>query len=308
MGRRISGERLGHVELTVVVLDVAGGEDRERERGFGLSTRGDHFGHPLGADLVPSRREFFGRVLDLVDRDLLVPPQLGRDRHAGGHRLGLDPTEPSRHPTIDEHDLVGVVDREPRSSVVGQFDFGEGGEVLRVNFARFKDLVADDRVDLLIHPESVPARIGVHAPQSLRGMNATKETIRVRYGETDMMGHAYYANYLFWFEQARGAWCRDRGFSYLELEAMGYKLPVVEVHARYKAEVTYDQLIEVEIWMSEVRRAAVRFDYRIVNLDTGATATEGHTWHVLMGEARRAVGIPLHVREMLERTPGNVPE
>lgn len=27
--------------------------------------------------------------------------------------------------------------------------------------------------------------------------------IRVRYGETDQMGHAYYASYLFWFEVAR---------------------------------------------------------------------------------------------------------
>ena len=32
------------------------------------------------------------------------------------------------------------------------------------------------------------------------------EPIRVIYGDTDQMGIAYYANYLFWFEQARGAW------------------------------------------------------------------------------------------------------
>src|SRR5205085_9661285 len=62
----------------------------------------------------------------------------------------------------------------------------------------------------------------------------TEEQIRVRYGETDQMGHAYYANYLYWFEQARGAWCRDRGFNYTDLEAIGYMLPVVEVYARYK--------------------------------------------------------------------------
>lgn len=30
------------------------------------------------------------------------------------------------------------------------------------------------------------------------------ERIRVRYGETDQMGHAYYGNYMLWFEQAHG--------------------------------------------------------------------------------------------------------
>ena len=131
----------------------------------------------------------------------------------------------------------------------------------------------------------------------------TEERIRVRYGETDMMGHAYYANYLFWFEQARGGWCRARGFTYKELEGMGYKLPVVEVHANYRGEVLYDDWIIVRIWMSETKRASMRFDYEIINEATGKVTTTGYTWHVLMGAERKAVSIPPHVKEMLERNP-----
>lgn len=117
------------------------------------------------------------------------------------------------------------------------------------------------------------------------------------------MGHAYYANYLFWFEQARGAWCRARGFSYKVLEEMGYFLPVVEAHVRYRGEVTYDDRITVKVWLSETKRAAVRFDYQIVNDETGKLATEGYTWHVLMGTQRKAVSIPPAVKEMLNREP-----
>lgn len=131
----------------------------------------------------------------------------------------------------------------------------------------------------------------------------TEERIRVRYGETDQMGHAYYANYLFWFEQARGAWCRDRGFTYKSLEEMGYMLPVVEAHLRYKGEVKYDDDIIVRIWLSEVKRAAMRFEYQVINEKTQAVTTEGYTWHVLMGSQRKAVSIPPDVREMLERNP-----
>jgi acyl-CoA thioester hydrolase len=136
-------------------------------------------------------------------------------------------------------------------------------------------------------------------------MEFTEERIRVRYGETDQMGHAYYANYLYWFEQARGAWCRDRGFTYKEMEEMGYLLPVVEAHLRYKGEVKYDDWITVRIRLAETKRAALKFEYEILNESTEKIVTEGYTWHVLMSaEQRKAISIPPPIREWLEREPG----
>lgn len=131
----------------------------------------------------------------------------------------------------------------------------------------------------------------------------TEEPIRVRYGETDQMGHAYYGSYLLWFEQARGGWCRDRGFTYKSLEEMGYKLPVVEVHARFRDSVKYDDLIIVRIRLTEIKRSAMRFDYEVFNTVSGKVSTEGYTWHVLMGEQGKAVSVPLDVRALLERDP-----
>lgn len=133
--------------------------------------------------------------------------------------------------------------------------------------------------------------------------HVTEERIRVRYGETDQMGHAYYANYLFWFEQARGAWCRARGFSYRDMEAMGYFLPVVEAHAEYRGEVLFDDVIVVRVWANETRRASIRFEYQIVNERTGKATTTGHTWHVVMGRERKAVSIPPEVRALFEAEP-----
>jgi acyl-CoA thioester hydrolase len=136
----------------------------------------------------------------------------------------------------------------------------------------------------------------------------TEERIRVRYGETDQMGHAYYANYLLWFEQARGAACRDRGFTYKSLEERGYKLPVVEVFVKYRDEVKYDDLIAVRVWIAEIRRASIQFRYEIVNLTReNRLCTEGHSWHVLIGPERKAVSIPADVRALLERDPADWP-
>lgn len=131
----------------------------------------------------------------------------------------------------------------------------------------------------------------------------SEERIRVRYGETDQMGHAYYANYLYWFEQARAAWCRDRGFTYKGLEEIGFFLPVVEVHARYRGEVKYDDWVTIKVWLQEIRRASIQFAYEVVNETSGKSVTEGYTWHVLMGLERKATSIPPQVREWLERDP-----
>ncbi len=133
----------------------------------------------------------------------------------------------------------------------------------------------------------------------------TEERLRVRYGDTDMMGHAYYANYLYWFEQARGAWCRDRGFTYKGLEEMGYKLPVVEVWARYKGEVKYDDWIVVRVWLAERKRAAIQFRYEVVNESLGKVVTEGYTWHVFVGEEMKPVTISDAVKSMLDREPSD---
>jgi acyl-CoA thioester hydrolase len=134
----------------------------------------------------------------------------------------------------------------------------------------------------------------------------TEERIRVRYGETDQMGHAYYANYFYWFEQARGAWCRARGFTYKSLEESGIMLPVVEAHARYRGEVKYDDWVTVRVWLSETKRAAMRFEYEVINETTQKVVTEGHTWHVVMSaKLRKAMSIPPEMREMLARDPAD---
>jgi len=124
--------------------------------------------------------------------------------------------------------------------------------------------------------------------------------LRVRYGETDQMGHAYYANYLLWFEVARSEWCRARGFTYKSLEEKGFFLPVVEVWVRYRGEIHYDDEILVKIRLSEMKSSSTKFDYQIVRAEDGANnqiLTEAYTWHVLMSRERKSVKIPDWLRE-----------
>lgn len=120
------------------------------------------------------------------------------------------------------------------------------------------------------------------------------------------MGHAYYGNYLFWFEQARGKWCRDRGFTYRQMEELGFFMPVIEAHVNYRDEVLYDDVIVVKVWTKEIRRTKITFEYEIYNSNTGKLCTTGHTVHVVMGKERKAISIPAVLREWMDREPQNV--
>lgn len=118
------------------------------------------------------------------------------------------------------------------------------------------------------------------------------------------MGHAYYGSYMLWFEQARNELCRAVGASYTDVESRGIFLPVVEVHAAYKGEILFDDVIEVSVAITELRRATVRFEYEIRRQGEDRILTTGWTVHVTMGRERKAVTIPDDLREILQRAPG----
>jgi acyl-CoA thioester hydrolase len=107
--------------------------------------------------------------------------------------------------------------------------------------------------------------------------------IRVRYGDTDAMGFAYYAHYLRWFEIGRAEMLRSLGTSYRAVEESGTSLPVVEAHCRYLKPARYDDLITVETGVLELHRASVRFAYRLVREEGGELLALGHTEHCFLG-------------------------
>ena len=110
--------------------------------------------------------------------------------------------------------------------------------------------------------------------------SSVQTSIRVRYAETDQMGVAYYANYLVWFEVARGAFCRERGIDYRQMEADGLFLPILEARCRYRAPARYDDELTIEIRVEELKSRTVRFNYSITR--NGSPIAEGETLQMLV--------------------------
>lgn len=124
-----------------------------------------------------------------------------------------------------------------------------------------------------------------------------KHEIRVIFGDTDQMGVVYYANYLRFFESARAAYWRSLGKSYKDLEAWGVALPVVEAHCDYKRPAHYEDLLEVDVTISEVRAASVRFAYVVTR--GSDTLAMGYTRHAVIGANGRPRALPDELRNAI---------
>jgi acyl-CoA thioester hydrolase len=103
----------------------------------------------------------------------------------------------------------------------------------------------------------------------------TTSQLRVRFCDTDLMGIVHHANYFAYFEAGRVEWLRARGVEYTSWAARGMHLPVIEASIRYRQPARFDDLLDVDTALSEVRAASLRFDYRLTR--GGALIAEGQT-------------------------------
>ncbi|ATB34405.1 acyl-CoA thioesterase [Melittangium boletus] len=125
--------------------------------------------------------------------------------------------------------------------------------------------------------------------------------IRVIYGDTDQMGVVYHANYLRYFEFARGEFFRSRGGSYRELEREGVMLPVIEVAAAYKAPARYDDELVVRVWVSDFKRASLSFSYEVRRAGAPESLlSTGRTVHACVGRDGKPTRLPEALVRLLQ--------
>ena len=96
-------------------------------------------------------------------------------------------------------------------------------------------------------------------------MYSFETKLRVRYGETDQMGYAYYGIYAQYFEVGRVELLRSLGVTYKEIEEMGYTLPVVNFNVKYKKPAYYDDELTIKTTIKELPSAKITFYYETYN-------------------------------------------
>lgn len=125
-------------------------------------------------------------------------------------------------------------------------------------------------------------------------------TFRVRYADTDQMGTFYNARTLEWFEVGRSELSRAMGLPYIEWEARGVFLPLVEAHVNYHNMASYDHELEMITSVERKGLARLLFTYEIHNKTTGKRIVTGHTVHALINKDGRPLKPPTWITDLIE--------
>lgn len=121
-------------------------------------------------------------------------------------------------------------------------------------------------------------------------MITSRAQVTVRYAETDMMGVVYHGNYLPWFEIGRTTLLKEVGLPYRQLETEGYRLPVLEVSAKYLRPAVYDDSLTIITTMREKPLLRIRLEYEVRRGDE--LLATGETVHAFIDLQGRPVRPP----------------
>ena len=118
------------------------------------------------------------------------------------------------------------------------------------------------------------------------------------YGQCTVGNHVYYARFLDLLEETRGEFFRHLNATFLRWQQEHDLIfPVVECRLRYRTPAHYDDLLSVELWLTEARKVRLIFAYRIVN-EAGEEVLEAETVHLATSTTEKLKRLP---PELIER-------
>ena len=125
--------------------------------------------------------------------------------------------------------------------------------------------------------------------------------VRVRYAETDKMGIVHHANYYIWFELGRSDFCRNRGFSYLEMEEEDHLMMVVaESQCRYKSPAFYEDVLTIKTRAETIRSRSLTFTYEVFRKSDSKLLATGMTKHLMTDSDKTIKTLPEKYRQQLK--------
>lgn len=95
-------------------------------------------------------------------------------------------------------------------------------------------------------------------------MRRSRTPVRVEWGDADPAGIVYYPRYFHWFAVGTMALLAGWRVPFAELfRQQSTGLPVIEAHARFLAAVSFEEQLEVESVVAEVRTRAFRLEHTV---------------------------------------------
>lgn len=102
---------------------------------------------------------------------------------------------------------------------------------------------------------------------------------RINYYETDRMGVVHHSNYIRFLEEARCQMLDACHMPYSAFEEQGVMIPVLGINCSYKQHVTFDDVIEIRLFVKEFNGVRLTMGYHVTNKKTGDLVLVAETKH-----------------------------
>ena len=109
---------------------------------------------------------------------------------------------------------------------------------------------------------------------------SVKNSFRVKFYETDLIGVVHHSNYIRWFETGRVEYMRNIGIDLNEMLEDKIGFPVVEVRAKYFQSARFDDELEMETTALALTKVMMEFKYKIRRKGDEKILASGHSKNV----------------------------
>lgn len=163
-------------------------------------------------------------------------------------------------------------------------------------------VVREDKRPLRIEP-SLHKFLAQRGPTGYSGAMSDQTVFRLRYrvpySDCTIGNHVYYARIIEWLERARNEFFRHLGVTFQSLTDQGIMLPVITCHVDYKGAARYDDEVEIEVKVAELRGVRITFDYRITRPADGRLIATAQTIHACANLEERPQRLPDRLKTAL---------
>lgn len=128
-----------------------------------------------------------------------------------------------------------------------------------------------------------------------------RTSFRIAWVDTDAAQVVHFSNYFRFFEKAEEEFYRHLGFTFTDAHERGLWFPRVEAFCQFKKPAKFNDLIEVELTVEELKEKSVKYGFKVFNKDSATLLTNGY-FVVVVADKRtgKATQIPNDIIEKLK--------
>jgi acyl-CoA thioester hydrolase len=133
-----------------------------------------------------------------------------------------------------------------------------------------------------------------------------KSEFRVRFGETDLQGVVFNANYLLYIDTAQMDYLRHIGVTYALMREHGHDIFIVDTKIQFRSPAQFDEVIEAFARISKFGNSSLQMDFELYEKENERLlATSKTTYVIVDADSGTPLRVPAYLRSVARKFEEN---